>query len=279
MTQGEASEFFSKLGLNFGVEYSAEELKAAWRQKCMENHPDKGGDQKAFIEINHAYKMLSDLGYRESQQKVRKENLEMKLIVPVRFEDAFYGKRVVAQWSQIEVDEAFTPIPKEMQEICIAAVNMPVGRIGDFIHKAEGKGFKCGSMVGSAMVIFRPGGSDRFQVQGSDVFSVEHVPLDKLLVGGKIEVMTMWGLKTLGIPAGTVPGEKLKLKNCGVAERGFHWVECQPVFPNQDTLKNSKSWHGLNVNWDESETALKQQLEQDFYFEQAFQTFKNTAAY
>ena len=45
-----------------GVEKSAspEEIKAAFKKLAMTHHPDRGGDQKKFQEINEAYSVLSD---------------------------------------------------------------------------------------------------------------------------------------------------------------------------------------------------------------------------
>lgn len=39
---------------------SKDEIKRAFRKKAHEHHPDKGGDQQKFKEINEAYQVLSD---------------------------------------------------------------------------------------------------------------------------------------------------------------------------------------------------------------------------
>lgn len=39
---------------------SAEEIKRAYRKLAQQYHPDKGGDQEKFKEINEAYQVLSD---------------------------------------------------------------------------------------------------------------------------------------------------------------------------------------------------------------------------
>ena len=41
------------------------ELKKAYRKQCLKHHPDKGGDEATFKEINKAYDVLSDEGKRQ----------------------------------------------------------------------------------------------------------------------------------------------------------------------------------------------------------------------
>jgi molecular chaperone DnaJ len=50
-----------------GVERSAsqDEIKAAFRKKAHEHHPDKGGDEAKFKEINEAYQALGDAEKRQ----------------------------------------------------------------------------------------------------------------------------------------------------------------------------------------------------------------------
>ncbi|MEK7516859.1 MAG: molecular chaperone DnaJ [Patescibacteria group bacterium] len=54
-----------------GVERSASEveIKKAFRRLAMEHHPDKGGDQAKFKEMNEAYQVLSDQAKRAQYDK------------------------------------------------------------------------------------------------------------------------------------------------------------------------------------------------------------------
>lgn len=46
--------------LGISKKATAEEIKKAYREKAKELHPDKGGDEEDFKELNEAYEILSD---------------------------------------------------------------------------------------------------------------------------------------------------------------------------------------------------------------------------
>ena len=50
-----------------GVEKNAtqDELKKAFRKLAMKHHPDKGGDEAKFKELNEAYQVLGDKDKRQ----------------------------------------------------------------------------------------------------------------------------------------------------------------------------------------------------------------------
>lgn len=51
-------DYYSTLGLNRNA--SDDEIKKAYRKMAMKHHPDRGGDEKKFKEIEEAYRTLSD---------------------------------------------------------------------------------------------------------------------------------------------------------------------------------------------------------------------------
>jgi len=51
-------DYYEVLGV--GKNASADELKKAFRRLAIEHHPDKGGDETKFKEINEAYEVLKD---------------------------------------------------------------------------------------------------------------------------------------------------------------------------------------------------------------------------
>lgn len=51
-------DYYEVLGLSKGA--SADEIKKAFRKAAIEHHPDRGGDETKFKEINEAYEVLKD---------------------------------------------------------------------------------------------------------------------------------------------------------------------------------------------------------------------------
>eukprot|EP00527_Entomoneis_sp_CCMP2396_P001436 CAMPEP_0198141254 /NCGR_PEP_ID=MMETSP1443-20131203/4281_1 /TAXON_ID=186043 /ORGANISM="Entomoneis sp., Strain CCMP2396" /LENGTH=421 /DNA_ID=CAMNT_0043803937 /DNA_START=37 /DNA_END=1302 /DNA_ORIENTATION=+ len=68
----------SKLYETLGVEKSATqaEIKKAYRKLAVKLHPDKGGDEHKFKEVNAAYEILSDPETREKYDRHGLEGLE-----------------------------------------------------------------------------------------------------------------------------------------------------------------------------------------------------------
>lgn len=62
-----SKDYYKSLGLNKGA--SPDEIKRAYRHLAQQHHPDKGGDQEKFKEINEAYQVLSDPQKRAQYDK------------------------------------------------------------------------------------------------------------------------------------------------------------------------------------------------------------------
>lgn len=51
-------DYYNRLGVNKSA--SPDEIKRAYKKLAMRHHPDRGGNQKTFQEINEAYDTLKD---------------------------------------------------------------------------------------------------------------------------------------------------------------------------------------------------------------------------
>ena len=97
-------DYYKTLGVSKNA--TAEEIKKAYRKMARENHPDAGGDEEKFKDINEAYEVLSDEKKRELYDRYGTADQNR---VPygwgggsggqtVTFEDLFGG---AGSWSEI----------------------------------------------------------------------------------------------------------------------------------------------------------------------------------
>ena len=244
----EADEYLAELGLEPGKVHNAQQVKAAWRKKVSACHPDKGGDKGKFLAVMHSYKMLTDPSYQREETVKPKPNLDIHFRIAISFEDAFFGRVVSFTFSRPTLGADFKPMVQEREEIATVTFPCPPGKMQEYQVQHAGLGCKYGEEMGNALIIIVPRAHPVFRVEGLDGLSQERVPLDLMLKGGEFEVQTMYGLRTMKIPPGTAPHDKLAIPRVGVNKQGNHIVHLEPVYPTKDDLKKP-AWNGLHINW------------------------------
>lgn len=272
-----AKQYLSALGLNPSKKYTTNELKDQWRAKCKEHHPDKGGDPNKFREVTHAFKMLTDPEYQVHEAKKRPErDLHIRMVVPVKFEDAFFGRTILLNFNRTRVKENLEPEEDQTNQIIESVkITIPPGSFDGHEEVFSGKGLIQGEHCGDCHIKIQVLRHAQFMAEGKDIISQIQIPMDLALKGGTLEVPTMYGLKTLKIPPGTQPGERLCVGDYGVNRAGKHYAIVDPVYPSKEELKSNK-WSGLGIHWEEEEKAQKIFME-DNELEKIFETLVKAA--
>merc|ERR1719215_1425728 len=70
----DTTKLYEVLGVN--KDDDPKTIKKAYRKLCLKHHPDKGGDEHTFKEINAAYEILSDEKKRSLYDKHGLEGVE-----------------------------------------------------------------------------------------------------------------------------------------------------------------------------------------------------------
>mmetsp|Transcript_4805 Transcript_4805/g.13881 ORF Transcript_4805/g.13881 Transcript_4805/m.13881 type:complete len:415 (-) Transcript_4805:912-2156(-) len=72
----DTTKLYEALGVEKDVDEKA--LKKAYKKMCLKHHPDKGGDEHVFKEVNAAYEILSDPKKRELYDQYGLEGVEQE---------------------------------------------------------------------------------------------------------------------------------------------------------------------------------------------------------
>lgn len=276
-----------------------EAVKKAWRSKCKEFHPDtfdeaaykayiealsksEGEDSitpvlsleemmELFREATHAYKMLTDPFYAIKNVKdanKTQKSLDAVFNVTINFEQAFFGDSIVITFNPIYIDDSGKPVKMdEGKNITLDAEVITIrvkegSKTGDRVT-VRNKGLCSGDIRGDLVINLQVVPHLKFTLEGPDVVETIMVPLDIMLTGGDIETQTMWGLKTLRIPAGTKPKDRLKIPSCGVQKIGDHCVIVEPQYPEKEELKENKVWKKLGINWNKEQKRNEEELKDE----------------
>lgn len=266
------------------------EIKKAYHKMAQKYHPDKWDEVESeisyeqqadrFREIHHAYKMVTDASYRDNlRNKEHQVSLHAVLSIDLTFEQAFFGMQVSMTFNATHLDEKGQPIKPDPDkevvfELDVMKVIVPKNtRHGDRLV-FKNKGMKQGQRRGDLVFVLNVYPHAKFQYDfNSKTFLAEQkVDLETMLSGGEIEVETLFGIDTVRIPAGTVPGTKLKKSGLGPTKEYNVEVTVDFKFPDKKKLKESSFWDKLDINWEKEEELDEEIRQAEENYEETFQT-------
>jgi curved DNA-binding protein len=233
---------------------SADDIKKAYRKAAMKHHPDRGGDQARFKEINEAHDILSDKDKRmmvdqgvdpqnPTQRHYRSNNFNEG-----GFEDIFnnfgfnfgfgpagFTNRPQQQRNKslnvsmtLSLEEAFTGINKNITikypggKDKNIGVNIPPGIDNGMAIRYTGMGDDSipGIPAGDLTIVIEVAPHPVYAREGLNLLADVNVDCFDAMTGSSVEINTLDG-RTLQVmvPAGTQPSTTLGLKNEGMRDQ------------------------------------------------------------
>lgn len=239
------NDFFRLLGLMPGA--SMDQIKSAYKKVAKQTHPDTGGSKEAFIEVNHAYKMLTDPSYRRDSEHVKRsreqQDLELRMNIAVSFEDAFFGRNLVINFNRPNKNK------KAPTEILELEIEIRPGSVASREMCVKEYGCRSGAQLGDAKIFIHFEEHPMFKVRGLDVAAEHPIPLKLMLKGGRSEVETMYGVVEIRIPAGSCPGDSVLVPGHGVNRQGQHIAVLSLVYPKKQEFKDDDFWKKIDLNF------------------------------
>lgn len=258
-------DYYNILGVNKTA--SPDEIKQAYRKLAMQHHPDKGGNEKTFQQINEAYDTLKDPAKRQQydnpaprndfnfrannfedifgtffkqgmQQRPRK-NRDVRLQVTITLEDVLNGKNLVAEYvlpsgQNVSANLHLHPGVEHGQAIRFKG-------LGDnSIPQLE---------KGDLILVIQIQKHPVFHREGMNLIVKKEINALDLLYGTTIDVKTLKGNTVrVTIPQGTQPNTLMSISDHGLVDQrtgktGRLFLEIKCIIPkikDENILKRIK---------------------------------------
>ena len=245
-----SKNYYETLGVSEDAEPAA--IKKAYRKLAMKHHPDKGGDEKLFKEINEANDILTS-DKRAEYDHIRKyggpqafghqqqgpftwttTSGPVNINIEEVFGDVFGGRGPFRQRQQrnrdvhiqlaVTLEEAYNGISKRLEyrtsnELKTIDVTIPRGVIENTTLRMRGLGDSAVPNVppGDLLVTVNVYNHSTYQRQGQNLFTILELNCFEAMLGTTKTLSKITGgeLK-VKIPAGSQPNSKLLLKQQGM---------------------------------------------------------------
>lgn len=219
-------DYYKILGVARGA--TADDIKQAYRRLAGQHHPDRGGDTRAFQEIQEAYSILGD-----EQQRQAYDNPGIRINVNTgaphfNFDDIFemfgarfgqeFQRRAMRMQLWITLQDVMRGGPRVIslataQGQTTAEINIPVG------VEDGGQVRYAGIAPGGSdmLVIFRVRPDGRWQREGANIITEVGLDFWDLLLGTQIPIETPDARRVeITVPARTEPGTLLRVRGQGI---------------------------------------------------------------
>ena len=234
---------------------SAEEIKKAFRKAAMKHHPDRGGDQQRFKEINEAHEILSDREKRmQLDQGIDPLNPNQRTYRSQNFNQGFHNMEDIFQnfgfdfgftprgfrppppaknksfnvQMTLTLEEAFTGVNKNITVTHPGGVgknvgiNIPPGIDNGMAIRYAGMGDDSisGMPAGDLTIIINIAPHPVYAREGLNLLTDVTIDCFDSILGTNAEIDTLDGRRLqVIVPAGTQPGTTLGLKNEGMRDQ------------------------------------------------------------
>jgi curved DNA-binding protein len=216
-----------------------DDIKKAFRRLAMKHHPDRGGDERKFKEINEAYDTLGDADKRQQY-----DNPHVRINVngnpfhgsggPFNFDTIFemFGARMhprgqqasrnqrISIWISLETAVIGGPRTVSMHTQMgtqALEITIPPG-----INDNENVRYPGLGAGGHDLIVnYRVHGDPTWQRDGQDLYTERGVDFWQLITGASLEITDIQGRTlSLTIPPRTRPGTMLRARGRGVTREG-----------------------------------------------------------
>jgi DnaJ-class molecular chaperone len=223
------NNYYSILGVSNTA--SQDQIKQAYRKLAKQHHPDTGGNETKFKEVNTAYQTLKDESKRQeydrptqkmntnpnnfddmfsaffNQHNLHRRNKDIKVAVTITLEEVSSGKEIIANYMLASGEHATATI-----KIHIGAEN------GEAI-RYKGLGDNASSQLprGDLLVFINVLKHKQFDRDKDHVYTTHEISVIDLILGGKINVQTLLGNTIIvNVPKGTQPGTIMSVSGHGL---------------------------------------------------------------
>lgn len=267
-------DYYATLGLKRGA--SADDIKKAYRSMAMKYHPDRGGDEKKFKEIEEAYRFLSDpekkrivdMGGDPNAQPggFRQGNSPFEFhFGSGNFEDIFgqfgfgggFGGRPQQRNKSINVNveinledvltgkdiNAEIGVPGKNKRVVNISIPAGIEHGQQIRYQGMGDDSIAGIRPGDLMVNIYIRPHREYRREGDTLYCEKQVSVWEALLGSKVSIKTLNGKNLdITVPPGTQPETVLSCRGEGLPnirskQRGNLLIKVKVTIPKNLTLE------------------------------------------